>query len=178
MSDHSLIETPRLLLRRPRPEDADAIFSQYASDSRVTRYMAWPTHRSIEDTLAFLAHCETQWLAGPAGPYQIVRRSDGRLIGGTGLDFESPARAETGYVLAVEAWGQGYATEALGAMVALAARLGVQQLTAGCHPEHAASIRVLEKQGFRLVERVARSSGFPNLGPGHTQDRLQYLRTC
>lgn len=178
MPYHAEIETPRLLIRRPEAGDAEAIFLAYASDPMVTRYMAWPTHRSVEDTRAFLTYCDTQWTEWPASAYQIIRRVDGRLIGGTGLDFASPTDAETGYVLAVEAWGQGYASEALGAMVALAKQLGVSRLTAGCHPEHTASIRVLEKQGFRLVERVARNSGFPNLEAEATQDRLNYLRLC
>jgi len=177
MPASSTLETPRLLFRPPRPEDAAAIFARYASDPRVTRFMAWPTHHSLDDTRGFIAFAETQWAHWPAGSLQIFRRSDGRLLGGTGLDFETPTRAETGYVLAVDAWGRGYATEALGAMIGLARKLGVRELTAGCHPDHHASIRVLEKRGFTLMERQPRISGFPNLEPTLTQDRLTYRRT-
>ena len=49
------IETERLLLRRPRDTDADAIFTRYASDPAVTHLVGWPTHRSLEDTRAFLS---------------------------------------------------------------------------------------------------------------------------
>lgn len=164
------------MLRPPVPEDAEAIFARYASDPQVTRYMAWPTHRTVEDTRGFIAFALAQWATAPAGAYQVFRREDGLLVGGTGLDFTASATAETGYVLAVDAWGQGYATELLGAMVELARGLGVRELTAGCHPDHRASIRVLEKQGFALVERVTRERGFPNLGPGATQDRLSWRR--
>jgi RimJ/RimL family protein N-acetyltransferase len=79
-------------------------------------------------------------------------------------------------VLARDAWDQGYATEALVAMVTLARTLGVLELSAGVHPDHPASIRVLEKGGFRLLERRPRTTGFPNLEPGLTQDLLVYGR--
>jgi len=49
------IETERLLLRKPKQSDAQAVFHRYASDREVTRYLSWPTHRSVADTLAFLS---------------------------------------------------------------------------------------------------------------------------
>ncbi len=171
------LSTERLTLRRPRPADAEVIFRRYASDPRVTRFMAWPTHRSLADTEGFLAFSDAGWERWGAAAYLIIRSEDSLLLGGTGLDFESPVRAETGYVLAHDAWGRGYATEALLAMVALGESLGVQELTAGCHPENARSVHVLEKGGFHLVERRARTSGFPNLEPAMTQDVLAFTRT-
>ena len=54
----------------------------------------------------------------------------------------------TGYVLSKDAWGRGYATEALSAMVGLARETGVRRLFALCHHEHAASAHVLEKCDF------------------------------
>lgn len=173
---HSPLLTPRLTLRRPVATDAASIFERYAGDPRVTRFMAWPTHRSVEDTRAFLEFAEAQWKVGPVGIYLIIRTADNVLLGSTGLDCETPTRAETGYVLAQDVWGQGYATEALRAMVALARTLGVHELTAGVHPDHAASIRVLTKGGFRLLKRRPRTAGFPNLEPELTQDLLVYGR--
>lgn len=173
---HSLLLTPRLTLRRPVATDAAVIFERYASDPRVTRFMAWPTHRSIADTRAFLEFAEAQWMVGPVGSYLIIRTIDKVLLGSTGLECETPTRAETGYVLAQDAWGQGYATEALRAMVEVAGSLGIHELTAGVHPDHGASIRVLTKGGFRLMERRSRTVGFPNLEPELTQDLLVYGR--
>ena len=43
------LETGRLLLRRMRLDDAEAMFA-YASDPEVTRYVLFDTHRSIEDS--------------------------------------------------------------------------------------------------------------------------------
>ena len=41
------IETPRLVLRRFRPEDAQAMFDNWASDDEVTKYLTWPSHTDI-----------------------------------------------------------------------------------------------------------------------------------
>jgi len=107
--------------------DAEAIHERYASDAEVTKYLGWPRHQSIEETKAFLAHSEAEWNRWPAGPYLIECRGDRKLLGGTGFTFEAPTVAITGYVLARDAWGYGYATEALSTVVALSRQLGVQR---------------------------------------------------
>jgi len=175
-SDRERIETPRLLLRRPVAADASSMFEVYASDSDVTKFVGWPRHRSVADTQAFLELCDAEWSRWPAGPYLIESRADGRLLGSTGLAFETADRAATGYVLAKEAWGQGFASEAVHAMVDLAARLGVVRLHALCHPAHRASWRVLEKCGFSREGIWRDHAEFPNLTPGVRSDVLCYAR--
>ncbi len=166
--------TARLLLRRPLPSDAAAIFTRYSSDPEVTRYVGWPTHKSVDDTRAFLAFSDDQWERWPAGPYLVCSRADGAVLGSTGLMFETPATAMTGYVFAADAWGRGYATEALDAMIDVARRTGVHRLYALCHAEHRASAHVLEKCGFLLEQTRHGYAEFPNLRPGHLADVLCY----
>jgi RimJ/RimL family protein N-acetyltransferase len=167
-------ETERLVLRRPAAADAQSIFVRYASDPEVTRYVGWPVHRSLDDTRAFLAFSDEEWQRWPAGPYLVLERASGRIVGGTGLAFEVPYRALTGYVLAADAWGRGYATEMLRAMVALAPSLGLRRLYALCHTEHRPSWRVLEKGGLIREGVLRRAFEFPNLAPGHPQDVFCY----
>jgi len=169
-----VIETRRLLLRRPRPTDAGAIFARYAADPEVTRYVGWPLHQTIDDTLGFLAFDDGQWAKWPAGSFLCWSRETGALLGSTGLLFETPRRAMTGYVFAKDSWGRGYATEALGAMVDLARGHGVLRLFALCHADHRASARVLEKCGFSLEGVLRRYAEFPNLHPADPQDVLCY----
>jgi RimJ/RimL family protein N-acetyltransferase len=171
------IETARLLLRRPTNADAPAIFERYSGDPEVTRYVGWPMHHTVAETRDFLAWSDGEWERWPAGPYLLCSRADGRLLGGTGLGFETPWRASTGYVLARDAWGLGLATEALGAMVELAASLGVRRLYALCHAEHRASRRVLEKVGFECEGVLRRHTLFPNLGTVEPSDVAIYART-
>jgi RimJ/RimL family protein N-acetyltransferase len=170
------IETARLILKRPRREDADGIVARYASDPEVTRYVGWPRQSSVLDTLGFIQFSDAQWAQWPAGPYLAFARTDGSLLGGTGLSFETPLRASTGYVFARDAWGRGYATEALTAMVDLARSIGIERLYAICHADHRASARVLEKCGFDLEGTLRRYVEFPNLVPGRPQDVRCYSK--
>lgn len=176
MNAPPLLETSRLILTAPVAADADVMFERYASDDEVTRYLGWPTHRTVADTQAFLVFSAVQWEREGTGPYLIWARADGRLLGSTGLGLEPGGQAITGYVLARDAWGQGYATEALTAVVDVATDVGVARLYALCHPQHRASWRVLEKCGFERDGSWNRQVEFPNLAPGIAQDVFCYRR--
>jgi len=171
------IETTRLLLRRPKASDAQAVFDRYAADREVTRYLSWPTHRSLADTLAFLSLSDDEWKRWPAGPYLVLTRNGGpsELLGSTGLFYKSATRAVTGYVFARDAWGQGFATEALEAMVELARQTGLERLEAICHADHLPSANVLEKCGFEKEEVRREHFVFPNLAPQRKSDVLSYV---
>jgi ribosomal-protein-alanine N-acetyltransferase len=171
-----IVETARLTLSAPAATDAELVFQRYAGDDEVTRYVGWPAHRTVADTEAFLAFSAEQWERNEAGPYLIWARADGQLLGGTGLGLEPDGQAITGYVLAVDAWGKGYATEALTAMVEVATDIRVTQLYALCHAQHRASSRVLEKCGFARDASWDRPVEFPNLAVGKPEDVLCYRR--
>ncbi len=49
------IETDRLILRRFRPEDAEDMFENWASDPEVTKFLTWPTHTGVDVTKMLLA---------------------------------------------------------------------------------------------------------------------------
>jgi RimJ/RimL family protein N-acetyltransferase len=170
------IVTARMRLTRPRAADAQAIFERYASDAEVTRYLGWPQHQSVDDTRAFIEFSDAEWARWPAGPY-LASRLDGPLVGATGLAFETPWRAATGYVFARDSWGRGYAGEALAAMAALAPALGVRRLYAICHPDHRVSRRVLERGGFAFEGVLRAHAVFPNIRPGVPADCACYAVT-
>jgi RimJ/RimL family protein N-acetyltransferase len=166
--------TDRLVLVRPSLNDADEIFSRYASSATVAKYLGWAAHGSVEDTRAFLRFTAAEWERWPAGPYLIRTRSDRRLVGSTGLAFDVADRAMTGYVIAEDSWGRGFATEALGGIMQIARAVGVRHLFAFCHPEHRASWRVLEKCGFRRDLSWSQPMTFPNLTPAVPRPVLRY----
>jgi [ribosomal protein S5]-alanine N-acetyltransferase len=170
------VETQRLRLRRPTLKDAEAIFRRYASVPEVTRYLAWPTHRTVADTEDFILGSDKAWSEDGAGPY-LVLSQDGVLLGGSGLALHTPQSAETGYVFAQDAWGRGYATEVVQRVVLLAFRIpSLSRLRALCHLENAASRRVLEKAGFVLEEVLRNHSVFPNCGLPNAVDVCSYAR--
>lgn len=170
MTAPSRVDTDRLVLAPPAAADAAAIFERYAADPDVTRYVGWPRHQTLADTESFLAFSAGQWAQAGAGPYLIRTRLDGKLLGGTGLQLDRPGEAMTGYVLAKDAWGLGYATEALLAMIDVARGIRVTRLCALCHPDHRPSWHVLEKCAFTLDPAWTSQVEFPNLAPGVAQD--------
>jgi len=174
MTAPETLATTRLRLARPRPEDATAIFSRYASVEDVTRYLGWARHRKKEDSRAFVTFSDAEWARWPAGPY-LAWNGD-TLVGGTGLAFETPWRAATGYVLARDAWGQGFASEMLAAMVDLARDLNVARLYALCHPAHQPSRRVLKRGGFTFEGVLRAHVMFPNLDMTAPGDCACYAR--
>ena len=84
------LETTRLILRQPLMRDAVEILERYAGDAEVTRFLGWPRHRSVQDTEAFLQFSAQEWDRWPAGPYLIISRAEGQLLGGTGFAFQTP----------------------------------------------------------------------------------------
>ena len=122
---------------------------------------------------------DDDWQRWPAGPYLVLSRENGKkatLLGSTGLSYKSLARAVTGYVFARDAWGMGYATESLQAMVEIARQTGVERLEAICHAEHAPSAHVLEKCGFVREEVLREHFVFPNLKPQKKSNVFSYVR--
>jgi len=145
-----VLETERFLLRAVTSDDVADIF-RIMSDPRVTRYfgtlpMAAPAEaqqRVQAIQTAFDEHAGVRWA--------ISNRANGQLIGTGGFWrlIKSHFRAEVGYELAPEWWGQGVMTEALGAMLGFGfMRLGLHSVEAQIHPDNSGSRRVLEKLGF------------------------------
>lgn len=165
------LRTQRLVLRKPVADDASRIYSRYAGDAEVTRFLGWPRHRDLEDTYRFIDHSNAQWRDHMAGPY-LIETPGGLLLGGTGLELIGADRAITGYVLARDAQGLGYATEALRAMIGVARQICLGELHAICHAEHIASQHVLAKCGFSPAEQLL--VDFPNLSAGESRAALRY----
>jgi [ribosomal protein S5]-alanine N-acetyltransferase len=145
------LETERLLLRKMRLDDAEAMFA-YASDPEVTRYVPWDTHRSMEDSESFLGFATEGYERGDFGGWGVVLKDDGVFIGTCGIDVgyaPEHARAELGYVLSREYWGKGLMPEAVRAVIRLSfGRMGLNRVEARCIAENTASARVMEKAGM------------------------------
>jgi len=158
-----IIQTSRLFLRLPVPGDADAIFQKYAQDPEVTKYLVWRPHESIHVTKAFIRRCIQCWKGETFFPWVVIRKKDHALIGMIELRIES-FRADLGYVLAREHWGNGYATEMTKTIVEWAmAQENIYRVWATCDVENPASARVLEKAGMRREGILRRFIVHPNI---------------
>jgi ribosomal-protein-alanine N-acetyltransferase len=158
------LETVRLRLRRPRPADAPAVF-RFGSDPQVTRYMTWPTHRSLEDARAFLAGCDPDWEAGREHTWMITVRPSDEAVGTLACSLREGELA-VGFVLAQEQWGRGYATEAATRLLQWARGAGLRRIVATCDADNAASARVLRKLGLRREGSLPGGLVRPNLEKG------------
>ena len=134
------IVTPRLTLRSARPDDLEAMHA-VLSDPRATRWWSTPPHDSLEQTVAWL---DSMIANGPDNPDFVIER-DGMVIGKAGF-WKLP---EVGYILHPDHWGQGVASEAVGAAIDhVFPTLALDELVADVDPGNAASIRLLERLGF------------------------------
>ena len=92
--------------------------------------------------------------SGEWGPWQIRERASGLLIGGAGFKGapDDSGMVEIGYGLAPAARGRGFATEAVGALVAHAFARGASAVRAEVEAGHVASERVVRRAGFTVVD--------------------------
>jgi RimJ/RimL family protein N-acetyltransferase len=160
--DFEPIGTERLVLRRSRPEDAEAI-AAYRSDPEVHRYQGWE-RTDAEGVRAEIVEMMGRASGAPGGwiQFSVEERETGGLVGDIGLSLADgePGVIKVGYTMSPAFQGRGYATEAVGALIDYAFdTLGADTVRAYASAENIASIRVAEKVGMQLVERYERRHG-------------------
>src|ERR1035437_4465477 len=118
-----------------------------ANDRRIAENTARIAHPyKMSDAEGFIAGANK---AGGEAVYLITLR-DGAIVGACGVVLQQDETPELGYWLGLPYWGQGYATEALHAVIDYAfTDLGHEALQAGARVTNPASRRVLEKCGFQ-----------------------------
>lgn len=151
----------RLIYRKPEPSDVHRLFAIFG-DPQTNLFNPSGPMASLDDAQRLLSHWLEQWASQGYGWWAIARReAPDHLIGFGGvapLNYLTERRINLGYRFAGDAWGQGYATE-LGrdALTMAFQTLGLPQVFGLVRPDHAASIRVLEKLGmqpFGLLDDV------------------------
>ena len=163
------LETERLLLRAPVPDDADALAPMYA-DPLVMRYVGDGRPLTRAETERSVRRMIQRWEADGFGLFTVLRREDSAVIGRVGLlvwnadTWEPTTRAESsdgrtevevGYTLGRDYWGHGYATEAAGAVRDYALReLGADRLIALIIHGNTASENVARKLGLAYERDV------------------------
>ena len=160
MQTDQALNTERLRLRAPRPDDAPRI-ADLANDFEVARMVTRIAHPyALSDAEAFIAHQARYHGAGRAF---AIEHPDEGLIGVVGLTVGAGKRFPVaGYWLGKPYWGRGYATEALAGALGWARRgLGARAVTADHFIDNPASAWVLTKAGFLHTGEVVRqrSSG-------------------
>jgi RimJ/RimL family protein N-acetyltransferase len=163
-----VIETPRLLLRKPQLEDAPGVVA-LASDPVAMEFLGGVHPAAAVDPSFVIRRWLQRWKDNDCGPFSIIRRMDGRWLGRTGVlvwdertwthtTFAAAgehAQPELGWALAREHWGQGYATEAASAVRDWAYdELGVGKLISLIAPANVRSERLAERLGCTRGDTV------------------------
>lgn len=154
-----IVETARLRLRPFEDGDIPA-YAAIRADPQVMRFLPGGQARvatAAEDAARLVPDFAAQWHRCGYGPWAVLDRASGALLGHGGLRLigEPAGETEILYLLARAAWGRGLASE-----VALAAReagfgtFGLARLVGFAVPENRASCRVLEKAGLSLEGEV------------------------
>ncbi|WP_460576974.1 GNAT family N-acetyltransferase [Hymenobacter coalescens] len=145
------MRTPRLVLRRITPADSPTILF-LRSDPAVMRYLDREPDASLAEAEAVVRRMDEALVKNEGIVWGLARLGEEeRLLGTCGLWRLIPEhhRAEVGYTLHPDGWGQGLMGEALATVCRYAFEvMGLHSIEANVNPQNAASIRLLERQGF------------------------------
>ncbi len=161
------IETERLILRQFRPEDADAMYRNWASDPEVTKYLMWSTHDSPEVSRAVMESWVKEY--GNTAHYQwaiTVKTNGEEPIGDIAVvdRNEKTQSMHIGYCIGRAWWHQEIMTEALQAVMDyLFDTVGVNRIEARHDPRNPHSGAVMRKCGMQY-EGTLRQSDYNNQG--------------
>lgn len=160
------IETSRLILRKAVLEDAAPMFRNWASDPEVTKFLTWPTHKSIEVSQKVLDSWLSEYEKDDYYQWMIVLKELGEPIGSisTVHQREDIGEAEIGYCIGRQWWHKGIMSEALAAVIDyLFGQVGMSRIAARHDPNNPHSGGVMKKCGMKY-EGTTRQSDRNNQG--------------
>jgi RimJ/RimL family protein N-acetyltransferase len=165
------LETDRLRLRPPTPQDAAALFALFA-DGEVMRGLHREAISSAEEARAMVEGGIGGWRRDGVGPFLIETAAGSQVVGQAGLMiFDTRgwtpsswsaagtyAQPELGWALIRAHWGRGYATEAAAAIREWAYRQrSLERLVSLISPDNERSQRVAERLGAIPAETVVQA---------------------
>jgi ribosomal-protein-alanine N-acetyltransferase len=156
------IRTERLEIRAFTIDDVPAIHAVLYSDPSAMHFIGGP-HTLERTRQGISGYIEHQRTAGYSF-WAVTQRTTGEVIGEAGLYPMNGVGPdiELGYALGAAWWGQGYATEAAGAILRAAfEHLGAERVVAVAKGENTGSLHVLEKLGFRHEGEREETGGSP-----------------
>ena len=146
------IETSRLILRRAVREDAEPMFRNWASDSEVTKFLTWPTHKNVEITQSLLEGWAAEYERSDYYHWMIVLKEIGEPIGSISVVRQNDRveEAEIGYCIGRRWWHKGIVSEALAAVIEyLFTEVGMNRVAARHDPNNPHSGGVMRKCGMK-----------------------------
>jgi RimJ/RimL family protein N-acetyltransferase len=150
VSPAPILETERLILRAPLPEDFDA-WAEFAADEETMRHLGGVQPRAV----AWRGICSVAgaWAIRGFSMFSVIEKASGRWVGRLGpWQPEGWPGTEVGWGLSRQAWGKGYATEGAAACMDYAFDvLGWSEAIHTIEPENRASQAVARRLGSTLL---------------------------
>ena len=161
------IETDRLILRRYKIEDADAMYKNWASDSEVTKFLTWQPHSSVDVSRSIIEDWLKKYSDEKYYHWAIVLKDNGNeSIGGISVVHmnEDISMVHIGYCLGRAWWRRGIMSEALKAVTDfMFDTVEVNRVEARHDPRNPNSGKVMQKCGMKY-EGTLRSADRNNQG--------------
>jgi ribosomal-protein-alanine N-acetyltransferase len=158
--------TERLILRRFENGDAPMMFSNWANDSEVTKFLMWQPHESVEVSEFVIKGWIRQYEKKDCYNWAIVLKTLGEPIGNISVvnRNENADLLHVGYCIGKQWWGRGCTREAFSAVIDfLFEKVNVNKIESRHDPRNPNSGKVMEKCGLTF-EGILRQSDFNNQG--------------
>lgn len=161
------IETDRLILRKLTMGDVKAIFSNWACDPDVTKFLTWQPYEDIRDLEKIIGSWVSRYNDDDFYFWGIVLKEDGDEPIGTisvvKMD-ESIGMVEIGYCISKKCWHSGVTSEALAALIDYFFKeIKVNRIQARHDTNNENSGKVMKKCGMQF-EGIMRQAGLNNQG--------------
>ena len=151
MNKKSTIETERIILREFKLGDEYEMFSNWAHDPEVIKYLTWPIHESIEVTRSIIQSWVNQYQDPTTIRFGITLKDSGELVGGIDVVKYIDGVPEVGYCMAKKCWNKGIMTEVFSAFKDYLFSLGLKKIFIRAEDENIGSNKVIQKNGFKFV---------------------------
>ena len=146
------IETKRLILRKLEISDLEQVYNNWCSDPKVSKYVTWDTHKNIGQTKEYINFKLGLYEKDYRFDWVVVIKETNEVIGEIDAVKQSLNYnlVELGYCYGSKYWNNGYATEALSAVIKYLKEVALVEKVTACHiSTNPASGRVMQKAGMK-----------------------------
>lgn len=163
--------TQDISIRKLRKSDAQSLFDNYSGDIEAGKYRTSLPHKNVAYTRERIA----QWQLGYEAKvprllvYVVASNWDDTIFGLLVLVFPDQLHrqnAEIHFGLSLKTKGQGLGTLVCQKGLEILNSLGVKKVSTAPYKKHLASVRILEKCGFKHQGTLKQHAKFPALGEG------------
>lgn len=155
------LNTDRLILRKFKIEDSFFMFTNWASNKNVTKYLTWEPHKDIDTTKSILESWINSYDNLTYYQWCIVLKDIDEPIGSIGVVLldEKNELVQIGYCIGEKWWGKGITTECLQKIIEfLFSSVKVKKIEAKHIIENIASGKVMKKSGMIFQGNLKKES--------------------